>query len=130
MKHLTKIAPPFTPDFFGEIGLNLGLGLITSCSRKTACWDLNTVVTKVKLVRGRWWFKKLLIFRYFAVISTRLYLGGVPESVYKRPYKFALVNLPSEGILYLKAWNNATDFFKTLRQKRFLVLIDLMMNGW
>lgn len=99
MKHLTKIAPPFTPDFFGEIGLNLGLGLITSCSRKTACWDLNTVVTKVKLVRGRWWFKKLLIFRYFAVISTRLYLGGVPESVYKRPYKFALVNLPSEGIL-------------------------------
>ena len=81
MKHLTKIAPPFTPDFFGEIGLNLGLGLITSCSRKTACWDLNTVVTKVKLVRGRWWFKKLLIFRYFAVISTRLYLGGVPESV-------------------------------------------------
>ena len=36
---VTLFAPPSTPDFSGEVGLNLALGLVTSCcSCHTAWW--------------------------------------------------------------------------------------------
>ena len=31
--------PPSTPDFLGKVGLNLALGLVTSCcGHQTTCW--------------------------------------------------------------------------------------------
>ena len=38
------IAPPYTPDFLGKVGLNTALGLVTSCS---SC----SLVTPVKAIR-------------------------------------------------------------------------------
>ena len=38
------IAPSFTPDFLGEVGLILVLGLVTfCCSHQTAFWRLQAV---------------------------------------------------------------------------------------